>query len=181
MSYDDSVTSDIRLAKIMRQNGVRGTFNVITGRLAEPGSECDYPSGKWGYMTAKQCVDTYGDDMEMAVHTRDHFFLTRLPSARIAEQVLADRKALELYTKKPIRGLAYPYAAYNDEVVEVLKTCGICYARTVIGDEGFSVPSDWLRMHTTCHHDDPRLDELADSFFTPPGRYGQPKLFYLWG
>ena len=31
MSYDDGVVQDIRLSEIMKQNGLKGTFNVNSG------------------------------------------------------------------------------------------------------------------------------------------------------
>lgn len=179
MSYDDSVTTDVRLTELMRRFGVRGTFNIITGRLADEPRQ--YPKGSWGSLTAEQCLETYQTDMEMAVHTRHHFFLTRIPEAQALDEVLSDRKALEELTGRPVRGMAYPYAAHNDRVVELLRACGIVYARTAICTEGFAVPADWLRMPTTCHHNNPKLMELAEEFFRPAGRYGDLKLFYLWG
>ena len=76
--------------------------------------------------------------------------------------------------------MAYPYGTYNDQVVDILKSCGIVYARTVISTEKFSVPTDWLRMPATCHHNNPRLMELAKTF-ADTTYSNSPKLFYLWG
>ncbi len=36
-------------------------------------------------------------------------------------------------------------------------------------------------MPATCHHNHPRLMELADEFLHQPDNSGRPRLFYLWG
>ena len=80
--------------------------------------------------------------------------------------------------------MAYAYGIYNDAVVEMVRSCGIDYARTVEDTEGFSLPTDWLRWNPTCHHRNPRLMDLAQDFLEEQkGGYWRqvPKLFYLWG
>ena len=87
---------------------------------------------------------------------------------RIAYEVLADRDNLEKLFGKIVRGFAYPYGTYSDEAIDTLRTCGIAYARTVVSTHNFEIPNDWLCLHPTCHHDDPKLDELCDRFGEPP-------------
>ena len=76
--------------------------------------------------------------------------------------------------------MAYPFGTYNDQVVECLKMAGIAYSRTVESSHDFKIPTDWLRLPATCHHNDPKLMELAEKFVKE-----EPKrdswLFYLWG
>lgn len=47
---------------------------------------------------------------------------------------------------------------------EHARCCGIKYARTTVSTGNFAVSHDRLRLPATCHHDDPRLFELADKF-----------------
>lgn len=80
--------------------------------------------------------------------------------------------------------MAYAYGNFDDRVVDVLKACGIKYARTVISTGRFDIPTDWLCMPTTCRHLDPNLMRLADEFWEdypdPVCYWNQPpKLFYL--
>ena len=98
----------------------------------------------------------------------------------LSYEVMADRKNLEDDFGTIVRGMAYPYGTYNDEVVKCLQQCGIAYARTVVSTHDFQIPTNWLEMPATCHHNDPKLGELTDKFLnyknTP-----KPWLFYLWG
>lgn len=179
LSYDDGVTTDAHLAALMRAHGVKGTFNINTGMFAD--TPQTYETGKWGRMTRQECIDLYGDDMEIALHARTHPFLERLPAPNAMQEVLSDRAEIERMTDRPARGMAYPFGTYSDDVVEILRMAGIAYARTTVSTERFAIPTDWLRMSATCHHANPKLMALAEQFLAPVDRYGAPKLFYLWG
>lgn len=180
LSYDDGVEQDIRLVEIMKKNGLKGTFNLNSG-LYTP-EEYTYPEGSiHRRMTKKQCVELFKDSgMEVAVHGLTHPFLEKLQTANCSYEVLQDRINLEKDFDVIVRGMAYPYGTYNDTVVDILKQCGIAYSRTVIATERFDIPTDWLRLPTTCHHNNPRLMEMAQ-VFAEANVTGQALLFYLWG
>ena len=76
--------------------------------------------------------------------------------------------------------MAYANGSYSDEVVQVLKDCGVAYARTTVATRDFKIPTDWLRLPATCHHNSPRLMELATKFAEKEAKF-LPQLFYLWG
>ena len=181
MSYDDGVQQDVRLIEIMRKNGVSGTFNLNSGCFAKEGTV--YPAGQvHRRMSLSECKRAYaGEDIEVAVHTYTHPFLEQLPLSQCTMEVMLDREILEKEFGCIVRGMAYPYGTYSDDVVMCLKACDIVYSRTTKATHGFDMPSDWLRLGATCHHNDPQLMELADKFLEDDVRYGKAKLFYLWG
>jgi len=98
----------------------------------------------------------------------------------MTREILHDRENLEREFGGIIRGMAYSFGTFNDTVVEVLRSCGIAYSRTVQSTHDFSVPNDWLRLHPTCHHNDPKLMELCDRFLADEAPFFS-RLFYLWG
>lgn len=180
LSYDDGVEQDIRLVEIMKANGLKGTFNVNTGLYAPEGKV--YPEGTiHRRMTKDQVTKLYTENgMEVAVHGLHHPHLESLPINLCLSDVAKDRENLEEQFGKIIRGMAYPYGTYNDQVVECLKCAGIVYSRTVAATRKFSLPTDWLRLPATCHHKDEMLMELAHKFVEKdPGL--ESWLFYLWG
>ena len=99
---------------------------------------------------------------------------------RVAYEVIRDRENLEEQFGVIVRGMAYPYGTYSDEAVEVLKSCGIVYARTTVATKKFDMPTDWLRLPSTCHHKEPELMTLAERFAALEPK-AAPKMFYLWG
>ncbi len=180
LSYDDGVEQDIRLMKIMDQHGIKGTFNLNSGLFAPEGHV--YPPGQLHRrMTEKQAKALYTDSgHEVAVHGVTHPFLEQLPLPAAVHEVLADRIQLECLFGTVIRGMAYPFGTYSDELIAGLHAAGITYARTVKYTEGFDIPTDWLRLKATCHHDNPNLMKLSERFVNEtPTR--APWLFYLWG
>ena len=180
LSYDDGVEQDRQLVALMKKHGFRGTFNLNYGKMPPDGTTYE-PGRIHRPMPLSECLKTFSDpDVEVAIHGLTHPFLERLTAPEVMHEIIEDRKGLEGAFGGVIRGMAYPYGTYSDQVVEVLRLCGVCYARTVEATQRFDIPKDWLRMPATCHHVHPRLMELADEFDTLQVKK-DPALFYLWG
>ena len=178
LSYDDGVVYDRKLIEIMSQNGLKGTFNINSGLFASQSGGRN--------LTAEEAIVLYtSTGNEAAVHGYKHLSLAEVDSAMAVNDVLKDRIQLEKMLGVPVRGMAYANGSYSDSVVEILRICGIVYSRTTVSTEKFDLPNDWLRLPATCHHNNPRLMELARQFIEEPdGRYfwsQVPRLFYLWG
>lgn len=176
-SYDDGCIYDKRLVEIFNEYGIKGTFNLNSGLAGN--------DDNW-HLPLEELVRLYEHGgHEIAVHGLKHIRLEQVDSAIAVNEVIEDRKNLERYTGKIVRGMAYAYGTYDDNVVEIVKQCGIVYARTVISSRNFEIPKDWLRLPATCHHNDEHLFELADAFLVEQNEEISwrifPKLFYLWG
>ena len=180
LSYDDGVEQDAELISILNLNGLKCTLNLNSGLFAP--EDVVYPEGQiHRRMPLSQAKMLYGEsEHEVAVHCLTHASLTELPQDRMVYEVMRDRENLEREFGGIVRGMAYPFGTFSDQAVEALRVCGIAYARTVIFSHSFSMPTDWLRLPATCHHDDPMLMELADRFLQEPALYGA-RMFYLWG
>lgn len=176
LSYDDAVIFDEKLIGIMQKYGLKGTFNVNGGRMSER---------FYRRMNEADAVKLYQDSgMEVAMHGLDHAFLGGSTGADILREYYEDKVKLEKTFGKIMRGGAYAFGVYNDEIVEVLKTLGVSYFRTTVNSESFDIPTDWLRLKPTCKHASANLFELLERFMTatPNKHYNaKPLLFYLWG
>lgn len=180
LSYDDATRQDIRLIAIMKQYGLKGTFNVSTGILAPAGTV--YQTGTIHQrMEKNELAEVYGKSgMEVAVHGHTHPYLDQLPMNLCLEEIERNRLELEAQFGTIVRGMAYPYGRYPDELVKLLPALGIAYARTTVSSGCFELPKDWLRLEATCHHKDGRLMELAEEFVEKEAKKA-PWLFCLWG
>ena len=180
LSYDDGVRQDKRLISIMKKHGIKGTFNINSGSFSTERSDEEK-----GRMTVEEAVELYADSgMEVAVHGLKHLSLPDVPPAVALADIFEDRKNLEKIFGRIVTGMAYAFGTYNDRVVCQLEQCGISYARTTQATQRFELPSDFLRLPSTCHHRVPNLMELAESFLTDAERglaARSPLLFYLWG
>lgn len=181
LSYDDGVEQDIRLVSILNKYGLKSTFNINTGLFTEEGHI--FKEGQiHRRMTEKTTVELFGNQPhEVAVHGLTHPWLDKLPSSAVVYEIEKDKENIEKLFGTIARGMAYPFGAYNDEVVDVISKVGIVYSRTVSKNYSFDLPKEWLRWHPTIHHTDARLPELTDKFLTEKKQGTEPWLFYLWG
>ncbi len=175
LSYDDGMPADKRLVEMFNCYGLKGTFNLN-------GEEVD----KVGRLPIEEVKALYlPNGHEVAVHGAKHYSFGEIPCGMVIQEVMDNRRALENTFGTIVQGLAYPNGSVSDEAVELLKACGINYARTVVSTEKFEIPTDWLRMPATCHHKNPRLMELAETFLKGGVKrhffYHKPLLFYVWG
>ncbi len=180
LSYDDGVVQDIRLVKILNEFGIKATFNINSGLYL---SEDVNREKFYGRMKLSEAMELYKNSgHEVAVHSVNHPYLNRLKTDEILTEILEDRRSIEKHYGNLARGMAYPFGNYNNEVIECLKKCGICYSRTIYESENFKFPENWLELHPTCHHYNPRLMELAKRFVEEKGSHvSEVWMFYLWG
>lgn len=178
LSYDDGVQADIRLLEIMKKYGLKGTFNLNSGLFGHRGNH--------NRLDEESAFSLYKDcGQEIALHGDRHIFLDKVPLPEAMREMLLNRNYLENKYKCIVRGMAYAYGAYSDEIVEMLKALGVVYARTTQSSYSFEIPEDWLRLKPTCHHRDKKFKELCEKFFTcsPESEFKHREgwLFYLWG
>jgi len=177
-SYDDGEKQDIRLCQLFNKYGLKGTFNLNSGLMSVE------PSESSSKVALSQIPEVYAGH-EVAVHTVNHPFLERMTTVEIATEILEDRRTLEKYTGYVVRGMAYPFGTYNDDVIRVAKDLGIAYSRGVHSHYGFGIPSKWLEMPATCHQEYDKIFDLAEKFInsktTADWRGANGWLFYIWG
>lgn len=179
LSYDDGVVQDIRLIEIMNKYGLKGTFNINSGKYLPEDAVRDRFYGRMKLSEAKELYINSGH--EVAIHALTHPFLEQLDSCEIIYEITEDRKNIENQYGVIAKGMAYPFGTYNDRVVDILEKCQIAYARTTKATYQFGFPENWLLLHPTCHHDYENLEELIKNFVETTNRWGNAEMFYLWG
>lgn len=182
VSYDDGVRQDKRLIEILQKYGLKGTFNLNSGLLGET-----FNGESTGRMTQQEILALYEPTgMEIGLHGYRHCSLGRIDRALATADVMEDRKALEIMLGHLVKGMAYANGSFNEDVIAILKNCGVKYARTIVSTENFELPNTWLQWNPTCHHNHPRFMDLAKRFvqWEPDEGYFwryRPQIFYLWG
>lgn len=170
-SYDDGQVYDRRLAELFRSHGMKATFHLNSGSL-------DPHTGNETFVGMEELKTVY-DGHEIACHGVQHRNPTSLTRQQLLLELQDDRKALEKLTGGLVQGMSYAFGSYNQDVIDVAKTAGIKYSRTVNSTHNFFAPADFMQWHPTCHHDD-RLLALGDSFLDVASYYELP-LMYVWG
>lgn len=177
-SYDDGVQADMQLLNTFEKYGLKGTFNLNSKLF-----DCQ----NWhGRMDEKTTYETFKDcGQEIALHGARHIFMDKVPLCEAVKETVDNRAYLEEKFGCIVRGSAYAYGGYNEDIKRVLKDCGVAYARTTRSTYGFGIPTDWLELNPTCHHTESELFALSDKFFggSPLSefKHREPWLFFVWG
>ena len=173
LSYDDGVVYDEKLIRILDKYGLKCTFNINTS----------HTGGDGFHLSQDERIELYRNSgHEVAVHGYTHPSFVDINSQELIREVILDRENIERDFGVIANGLAYPFGAYNDDVIDILKQCGIVYARTVNSTRGFGFPANWLELNPTAHHKDGRLMELARDFVeNEEAAKRNSRMFYLWG
>ena len=172
-SWDDGTIYDRRLVSILNRYGLKGTWNLNSGKLGRTATE----TGWKDYVTAAEIKELYAGH-EVACHTVHHPLLRRLPGERIFSEVIEDRRNLERLVGYPVRGMAPPFAHTCDAwVTAQLQAAGILYLRAITEQATFDPPGDFFAWAVTCHHKANWI-KLWQKF---QGRPQPDKVFFLWG
>ena len=159
LSYDDAVIQDKKMMKILDESGLKCTFNINTGCFSAEGSK------ESRRMTMSDTLKTFGNSKhEIAIHSRNHLYLDKIPNEWAANEIIEDRIAAEQMFGRIIKGFAYPFEKPAERIKNVLRTAGIAYARTTCCTGRFDIPEDWLEWNPTCWHSHGKLMELTEKF-----------------
>ncbi|MCX6166444.1 MAG: polysaccharide deacetylase family protein [Sphingobacteriales bacterium] len=138
-SSDDGPVHDRRLVTLLNTYHLKGTFHLNSNKLNSP-----------NYLQKEEIKNLFKGH-EVSVHSMNHPGLSGLPPAEIRSEIFGDKLALEKIAGQSVRGMAYPFGNFNDEVVEIAKTSGMEYARIVEETRNFSLPNDFLRWKPSTH------------------------------
>lgn len=168
LSYDDGVVQDRQLVEVFNRHGLRGTFHLNSGNL-----------GRENHLAPKEIASLF-EGHEVSAHSVTHPYLDQLSPAAILHELTDDRRRLEELCGYPVRGMSYPFGTFTPEIIALLPSIGIKYARTVLKTGHFNVPDDFLAWHPTVHHKNDLL-ETAQRFLSIPQYAPRLQLLYVWG
>ena len=99
-SYDDGIIFDKRLIDIFNTYGLKSTFNL--------NSAC---YGRSKRLTKEECVTLFSNsEMEIAAHGYKHLSLANVDVSVATDDVITDRKELEITFGRIVKGMAYAKA-----------------------------------------------------------------------
>jgi len=172
--WDDGVTTDARLADILRRHGVRATFNLCAG-LHEKGRTFGWMhEGVEVFRMGLDEIREVYDGFSIANHGLTHQHLDQIAVETARYEIVKGREELQQFFGQSVRGFAWPFGSYNETVMELVREAGHIYARTAMSCDCPWPPENAMAFHPSCHF-------LAPDFWP---RYEQAKkrgVFYFWG
>lgn len=91
--------------------------------------------GRKGFMNEKQIKEIIDSHLvEVGGHTFDHLYLKLLQKNVVVKQVVDSKKALEDMFKIKIESFAYPYGAFDQNTIDIVRSAGYTSAVSEITD-----------------------------------------------
>lgn len=198
LSYDDGVEQDKPLVKILREYGIKATFNLNSGlfgqkdyigRIGEYGvmpiPEKKKASRSWlkpvnHFVIPKDEVVQVYEGFEIASHGHRHELYQLSSKETIRASVTTDIELLSTLFNQTIVGHAYPFGGMTSKSAGILRETQLLYGRGVKSTKGFTFPKDPLRYQPTCWHGTQDVFSLLDQFIAAVP-IQEDLLFYMWG
>lgn len=182
-SFDDGTLEDRRLIGLFDRYGLKGTFNLNSGKFGVRREIVHEGIPVHHYVIEEEEAKTLYRNHEVAAHTIHHPNLVKISKEEVIHEVADDCKALEALTGQKVLGMAYPGAGlyYTKEVADIIReNTQVRYARGCKNHHSFNMPEDLMLWEPTCHQNDPRLLELGRAFVQAEADDAD-LLFYVWG
>ncbi len=197
LSFDDGLEQDKRIIQLMKEFGLKGTFNLNSGLFGTRGEvkgigkfffqDCEegVKHGKlFSYVPhnripENEIVEVY-QDMEIASHSYRHEPLGRIGTAEMRESIDLDIQALERMIGRKIMGHAYANGSTSETVQSYLKEKGILYARGVLPSNKFDFPENRMNLRPTCSCLSKNALALIEKFKAARAD-DDNLLLYMWG
>ncbi len=116
-SWDDGHELDLRLADMLSERGLRGTFYCAPRNRERPAISSD-------------ALRRLAEGFEIGAHSLTHRNLLTLPERRMRSEIADGRSELEQVIGRPVEMFCYPKGRYSPQVRQAVAECGFLGART---------------------------------------------------
>jgi peptidoglycan/xylan/chitin deacetylase (PgdA/CDA1 family) len=121
ITFDDGFAATVRTAMpILARRGSSCSMFVITGLLGQPHPRL--PGER--IATGEELLQLAEAGFEIGAHTVDHPHLTGLSYNAALDQLRHSRESLESLLDRPVRTMAYPFGAFNEQTMRAAAEAG---------------------------------------------------------
>ena len=177
-SFDDGTFQDYEMVNMLNHFNMKGTFNV-NSKLMYKNSYFTMCGWIKNYRLEKHQVVDLFKGHEIASHTSTHTDFNNLTKELLKQEIDEDIVNLTKLAKYQVRGFAYPFGIFNDEIINSLKENGVVYARSTKSQFNFELPKDFYTYGGTCTISDRLFPSLVKKWVKLSPK--SMKLFYIWG
>ncbi|WP_088226241.1 polysaccharide deacetylase family protein [Desulfosporosinus sp. FKB] len=134
ITFDDGYEDNYQTAyPLLKKYGYTATVFMISGYINEK-----------GFLTWPQLNELADNGWDIADHTRDHSYLTKLSPLKVLSELESSKKALEKGLGHSVDYFAYPYGDLDNTVVQAVKKAGYLMAFTTL--------RGWADSNTNAYH-----------------------------
>lgn len=136
-SWDDGHPSDMKLAEVLMEFGIKGTFYIA-------------PRNREREVMATSDLQALSKYFEIGAHSLTHTDLRRLNDRNLQKEVGGSKTELENLIGAPVHMFCYPKGRYNRRVRSAVVNAGFMGARTT-KESYLNIWTDSYQMPTTIH------------------------------
>ena len=154
--YEDFYTD---VFPILKKYRAKSTAYIVSGRL-----------DKSNYLSAKQLIEIARSDLvEIGAHTINHSSLIGDTLENVRKEVIGSKKQLEKITNTIVVSFAYPYGAFDDHTLRIVKESGFTNAVSTIPGINVSQQNKYFifRIRPGQKTDKDLIEYLDQSYFNP--------------
>lgn len=130
ITFDDTDEEQFTVgAKEMNKYGFKGVFFIMTVSIGQP-----------DYMTKEQIKELSQNGNAVESHTWDHKDVRKYDNADLQKELLNPKHTIEEITGKTADYFAYPFGAWNESGINLLKKAGIKMAFTLAAKRDHANP-----------------------------------------
>ena len=152
-SWDDGHRCDVRLARMLKEHGLKATFYVAPE---------NQEFAKQDLLSLPEIRDL-SQDFEIGAHSMTHRRLPTISERDAAREIVESKAVLEQVIGQEIKVFCYPGGDYSKLHVQMVKDAGYRYARTV--DRYIFTVGNPYEAGTSLHVYNHRFDVLQTASF----------------
>jgi len=124
ITFDDGLINQYTNAwPLLQKYGFTATFFIFTNPIGRSKN----------YLTWEQLKELDSLGMEIGVHGKYHLYLNKeKDQEKLHDEIFGSKEKIEEKLGKKINAFSYPFGAYNDQVIEMVKSAGYTSARDII-------------------------------------------------
>src|SRR3989344_2712390 len=123
ITFDDGLISQYNNAlPLLQKYGFTATFFIFTNPIGR----------SQNYLNWEQIKELENFGIEIGSHGIYHLLLNKIDKNRLAEETSGSKEKIEENLGQKIYSFAYPFGAYNDQVVKMIKEAGYQSARDIV-------------------------------------------------
>lgn len=198
LSFDDGLEQDKRIIEILKQYGLKATFNLNSGLFGqrrkigrmgdygifelpdEDGFSAKLLKAAPAHRIPEDEIGQVYAGFEIAAHGHHHDDLKNLHGAELNTAIGVDLTKLQRITGEKVKGFVYAKGNHTREAEKYLREHGISYGRLARTNGSFTLPQNPLCFAPTAWLIEKQISQLIRKFQQAEAT-DQDLLLSLWG
>ena len=122
ISFDDgNVNQYTNALPLLKKYNFKATFFIFTSPIGRSKN----------YLSWEQVKELADSGLEIGSHGKYHRILTKINSQELSQEIVGSKEIIEKNLGKEINIFSFPFGAYNEKIIELIKEAGYQAVRDI--------------------------------------------------